>query len=235
MIAVKPGGNGVPDLAVSSADAGTVTLLRAAPTGEFAPAWSVPVQPVARGLAAGDLDRDGRPDIAVASAKSSLVSLLFADATGGVHVTTQEAGMAPFDVAIADLDGDGLLDVAVANETNAGPNLTGDVTILYGDGAGTFPRRHTLPAGTFPGHLAVADLDGDGRLDLAVVNWGSSDVTVFRTRPTGELAPAATVPLGGGPPTGSPPPISTATAHRTSRQSKRPGWYGCCETTEAAL
>src|SRR5262249_9061099 len=183
VIAVKPGGNGLPDLAVSSADAGTVTLLRAAPTGEFAQAWSVSVQPVARGLATGDLDRDGRPDIVVASAKSSAVSLLFADATGNVRVTTEAAGMAPFDVAIADLDGDGLLDVAVANETNGGPNLQGDVTILYGDGVGSFPRRRTLPAGTFPGHLAVADLDKDGRLDLAVVNWGSSDVSVFRTRP----------------------------------------------------
>src|SRR5262249_48623050 len=199
VIAVKPGGNGLPDLAVSSADAGTVALLRAGPAAASPPAWNVTVQPVARGLAAGDLDRDGRLDIAVASAKSSFVSLLFAQAGGGVRVTTQEAGMAPFDVAIADLDGDGLLDVAVANETNGGPNLQGDVTILSGDGAGGFPRRRTLPAGTFPGHLAVADLDGDGRLDLAVVNWGSSDVSVFRTRPTGELAPAGTVALGGGP------------------------------------
>src|SRR5262249_56244482 len=118
--------------------------------GAFAPAWNVTVQPVARGLAAGDLDRDGRLDIAVASAKSSFVSLLFAQAGGGVRVTTQEAGMAPFDVAIADLDGDGLLDVAVANETNGRPNLQGDVTILYGDGAGAFPRPRTLPVGTLP-------------------------------------------------------------------------------------
>jgi hypothetical protein len=199
VIALDRSGDGLPDLAVSSADAGTVTLLRAATAGEFAPAWSVGVQPVARGLAAGDLDRDGRPDIAVASAKSSRVSLLFADGTGGVRVATEEAGMAPFDVAIADLDGDGMLDVAVANETNGGPTLKGDVTVLYGDGAGGFPRRRTLPAGTFPAHLAVADLDGDGRLDLAVVNWGSSDVSVFRTGPTGELAPAGTVALGGGP------------------------------------
>src|SRR5215831_6168515 len=91
VLAVKPGGDGLPDLAVSSADAGTVTLLQAAPTGEFAPAWSVSVQPVARGLAAGDLDRDGRPDIAVASARSSFVSLLFAQAGGEVRVATQEA------------------------------------------------------------------------------------------------------------------------------------------------
>jgi hypothetical protein len=199
VLAVPRHGSSIPDLAVSSTDAGTVTLLRASSAGEFATAWSVAVQPVARGLATGDLDRDGRPDIAVASAKSPLVSILFADATGGVRVTTQEAGMAPFDVAIADLDGDGMLDVAVANETNGGATLKGDVTILYGDGAGGFPRHRTLPAGTFPAHLAVTDLDGDGHLDLAVVNWGSSDVSVFRTRPTGELAPAGNVSLGGGP------------------------------------
>jgi len=176
-----------------------VTLLRAGAGSGFVPAWTAAVQPVARGLASGDLDRDGRPDIAVASAKSPLVSLLFPDASGGVRVATGEAGMAPFDVAIADFDGDGMLDVAVANESNGAPTMRGDVTILYGDGRGSFPHSRTLPAGTFPAHLATADLDGDGRPDLAAVNWGSADVSVFRTRPTGELAPSATVALGGGP------------------------------------
>jgi len=183
---------------VSDADGGTLTLLRASAPGVWAHAWTVPAAPVARGIAAADLDRDGRLDLAVASAKSTHVAVLLADAAGGVRTTLQEAGTAPFAVAAADLDGDGFVDLAVANETNAGERR-GDVTVLYGDGTGGFPRRLTLAAGTYPADVEIADLDGDGRRDLAVLSWGSGDVSVFHALADGGFAPASSVPHGGGP------------------------------------
>ena len=66
-------------------------------------------------------------------------------------------------LAIADLNGDGKLDIAVAA-------VTGGVTILLGNGDGTFRSGSTITAGLGPNNNSViaADFNGDGKLDLAV-------------------------------------------------------------------
>jgi FG-GAP-like repeat/FG-GAP repeat len=69
-------------------------------------------------------------------------------------------------VAVADFNGDGHLDLAVANEG------THDVSVLLGNGDGSFQAANNFPAeleGSVPVSLAVADFDGDGHLDLAVM------------------------------------------------------------------
>src|SRR5512136_1643095 len=73
-------------------------------------------------------------------------------------------GDAPSCVAIADLDGDGARDVAVAA---AGSNT---ISVLLGNGDGTFRARADYGAGAAPGFVAIADLDGDGDQDLVVAN-----------------------------------------------------------------
>ena len=92
--------------------------------------------------------------------------------------TTFSVGSTPNDVAAGDFNGDGILDLAVANKA------ANSVSILLGNGSGGFTLKQTLTTGlSGPNALAAADFNGDGKLDLAVANWGTgfsnSTVTIF--------------------------------------------------------
>lgn len=75
--------------------------------------------------------------------------------------------------ASADLDGDGKLDLAVTIQQ------ANRMSVLLGNGDGTFAPRIDHPVGTTPVALATADLDDDGRPDLAVANLGGASVSVL--------------------------------------------------------
>ena len=170
------------DLAVTNASSPILGILLATPEG-FRPAPGVAVDTGARGLAAADLDADGNADLAIASAVRSRLAVLRGDGRGGGTVRTVPTGLAPFQVAIADLNGDGALDVAVADECNIPAYAgRGEVSVLFGDGRGGFTAGPTLRADTHPADIVAADFDGDQAIDLAVVNWGSRNLSLFRNR-----------------------------------------------------
>ncbi|MFX0202969.1 MAG: FG-GAP repeat domain-containing protein [Candidatus Hodarchaeota archaeon] len=78
-----------------------------------------------------------------------------------------EAGDGPWSIAIGDLDGDGALDMAVANYGSH------NVSVLSGNGDGTFQRAVDYGVGAVPFAVAIGDLDENGALGLAVANAGS--------------------------------------------------------------
>ena len=83
---------------------------------------------------------------------------------------------------MGDLNGDGKLDLAVANA------LSNDVSILQGNGDGTFQTAVNYAAGTNPYSIAVGDFNGDGKLDLAVANLGGNNVSILQGDGTGSFA-----------------------------------------------
>jgi hypothetical protein len=82
-------------------------------------------------------------------------------------------GSNPFSVAVGDFNGDGVMDLAVANYNFA------SVSVLLGVGDGTFADERRFGVGSNPYSVAVGDFNGDGRPDLAVANSGSSDVAIL--------------------------------------------------------
>jgi len=79
-------------------------------------------------------------------------------------------GNGPDSVAVGDFNGDGKLDLAVANECGVTCVSGGTVSILLGNGDGTFSLKSSPGVGYSPHSVAVADFNGDGKLDLAVAN-----------------------------------------------------------------
>jgi len=91
----------------------------------------------------------------------------------------------PFGIAIADLDHDGLVDIVTADNHQFGD--FGSLSVLVGNGDGSFQPAVQFKTGTSPWQVAVADLDGDGWNDLATVPAGGTDVMLNRRGPWNEL------------------------------------------------
>jgi hypothetical protein len=121
-------------------------------------------------IVAGDLNDDGKADLAVVNDQG--VSVLFNGGSGTLLPPVSFAtGTGPASVALGDLNGDGKADLAIANRgvydgTQWGG---GDVGVLLNAGNGTFIAAN-YPAGTSPVSVAMADLNGDGKADLAVAS-----------------------------------------------------------------
>jgi uncharacterized repeat protein (TIGR01451 family) len=118
---------------------------------------------------------------------------------GGVEFSKPSSyavGIGPISVAVGDFNGDGKLDLAVAN---AGSK---NVSVLLGNGDGTFQTAANFDAGLTPGSIAVGDFNGDGKLDLALFQGADN---------ANSVAGSVAVLLGKGDGTFQPPKVSTLT------------------------
>jgi hypothetical protein len=142
-------------------------------------------------LNVADLNGDGRPEALVVDPGRSLVWVLLnhGDGTFAPQVGYPAARGAG-ELVVADLNGDGSPDLAVAGETT---NDTDAVSVLLNRGDGTFAPKQDYPLVSAEHSLAVGDLNGDGRLDLAVGNGyadtESDSVSTLLNRGDGTFLP----------------------------------------------
>ncbi len=128
----------------------------------------------------GDFNRDGRLDIAGPFNGGLGVMLGNGDGTFASAVS-YATGSNPKTAAAGDFNGDGSLDIAVLNAGTPGSSSDpGGVSVLLGNGAGSFPKVTNLPAGFNPRVLAAADVNGDGKADLVVATGTSAAGTAFQ-------------------------------------------------------
>jgi hypothetical protein len=150
-------------------------------------------------VAIGDFNGDGIPDLAVANYSDNDVTILLGngDGTFTATATNPATGSDPICIAVGDFNGDGIPDLAVTNHDGS---PTSTLTILLGNGDGTFTAKAESPqTGAYPLTVAVGDFNGDGVADLAVANRGSKTVSVFLGIGDGTFMAAANSPTGNAP------------------------------------
>jgi hypothetical protein len=184
-------GTGVPDLAITNSSDNSITILLANGDGTFRPGTTISLPGVfPTGLVAGDFNRDGKIDLAVVNTCGiggacfpvaepqgpGTVTILLSngDGTFTVSPATLTTGNVPYSIATADFNGDGVLDLVVANSGSA------NVSVFMGNGDGSFVPANSLPfSGISPSAIAIGDFNSDGNLDLAVTNSGDNTVAIL--------------------------------------------------------
>ena len=181
------------DMAVTNYTGNTVDVFLGNGDGTFKPSGDYPTGYGPETVAIGDFDKDGNLDLVVANAGSAAtatggttVSVLLGNGDGTFKTTVSYfAGSEPVSAAVGDMDGDGKLDLIVADfDVDAG----NEISLLRGNGDGTFQAPVFYSADTGPEFVAVADLNHDGRLDVAVADFENSYVSVFLNS-TGKITP----------------------------------------------
>ena len=192
----KLNSDNVPDLAVTNGvSTGTVSVLIANGAGGFAAPTPVATGASPAAVVVADLDSDGRGDLVVANNGGSSTSLLHNTGNVTFSATTLAVGTGPRDVAVADVNGDYLLDLVTSNRNTGGPD--GTLSVLLANTTGGYAAAITVPVGTDPYGVVVADFDSDGRPnDLAATNSAGSVSVVIGNRP-GEYASYTSQTAGG--------------------------------------
>jgi hypothetical protein len=166
----------------------------------FAPASGSPFVVGSRpaDVAVADVNGDGALDVITANAGDRTLGILLGDGHGGFHVAPGEPvhlGVPPHLIVVADFNSDSRLDLAASSHDS------NDVFVLLGDGRGGFAPAPGSPFAAFAGvkahnhGLAVADVNGDGRLDLTLGHQETGSIAVLLGDGKGRFAAGPGSPL----------------------------------------
>ena len=159
---------------------------------------AVPPAVASQIIAFGNLDGSANTSAVVINSLSSDDGVTVYIGNGNympTSVTTYETGGQPASVALADLNGDGKLDIVVA-ESGGGSNGQGDVAVLLNKGGGVFQPAVKYAAGNGPISIAIGDVNGDGAPDIVVANNNDGTVSVLLGSSNGTFAAPANYSVG---------------------------------------
>jgi Calx-beta domain/FG-GAP-like repeat len=188
------------DLAVAGGFANEVSVVLGNGAGGFGPTKTFTVGPPPTthisnspyAMAAGDFNNDGRVDLVTANFTSASISILLGDGAGNFP-TPQKISLGggyPWYVAVGDFNTDGKADVVVTRQS-----YSNNLTILYGDGAGSFGAPVDVGGVFGPEPVTVGDLNGDGKQDLAVGNMLSDDISILLNNGSGGFNAGVKYPI----------------------------------------
>lgn len=185
-------GDGIADLVVND---NPVLIYLGKSDGTYSEAAVPPISgPVAGPMLIGDFNGDGIPDLAVAMYSSANISVLLGNGDGTFQASIQASlpsnAVDPSQIVTADFNGDGIPDLAVLDNNGS------TITILLGNGDGTFTAAAAPSISVNPFCIAVGDFNGDGKIDLAVTDSSSDLIAILLGNGDGTFTTAGTVHSG---------------------------------------
>jgi uncharacterized protein (DUF2141 family) len=190
-------GDGKLDLLTANYNNSTAGVLLGTGTGTFGTVttFSTGANSGPHSIAVADVNGDGKLDLLTANYDTNTTGVLLGTGMGTFGtVTTFSTGAnsSPFSIAVADVNGDGKLDLLTANFN------TNTAGVLLGTGTGTFGTATTYSTGADSNfyNIAVADVNGDGKLDLLTANYSSNTAGVLLGTGTGTFGTVTTYSTG---------------------------------------
>lgn len=186
-------GDGRPDIVIANGASSTLTVRLQGEHGFFDEAYTMklPAGAAPSAITVGRFRKDGKPTVVVANRGGDSISVFDRFASGATPTKTMPlgAGSAPAALAVGDVDGDGDADLLVTTRqpTFPGCQTRGCVLVFRDKGSGLAYSYAAYPVGTDehadynPVSLAVGELWGGGRPEIAVVNRGMNETVVIDT------------------------------------------------------
>ena len=156
---------------------------------------SVGTGPSPLGAVVADFNGDGRIDIATVNYQNTVSVILGVSNGGFASPVNYSTGSSPFTVIAADLRGIGKIDVVTVNMPN-GIDQPGTVSVLLGNGDGTFQTHVDYSVGDFPTGIVAGDFNDDGKTDLAITNEFDATVSILYGNGDGTFQQQALVAVG---------------------------------------
>ncbi|MFI5220732.1 MAG: FG-GAP-like repeat-containing protein [Bacteroidia bacterium] len=185
-------GDGKPDLIVGSVNTSTIRILKNTSSGTTisvdSPQFLLTSIATVNEIATGDLDGDDKPDIVAcptSSAGNSFSIFRNTSTTSALSFAARidiASSNYPASVRIFDADGDGKNDIVVINYYSNTISVFRNTST--GIGNISFATKVDYSTGSYPGNLDVGDIDGDGKIDIAVLNDGDSSISVYKNNST---------------------------------------------------